>query len=1061
MGTNRRGSWGRVVLPMASICALAVAIWATPSGGSKAFIKKKNKIEFNRDVRPILDKCLSCHGHDPKQVQAGLRLDKRDGAIKVLGDGKQAIVPGHPEKSELITRIYESDKDMLMPPPSSNRVLSPEDKQVLKDWIAEGAEYKQHWAFVKPVRPPLPQVKLKSWPTNDIDRFVLANLEENGLEPSKEADKRTLIRRVSLDLIGLPPTPAEVDAFLADKSPNAYEKVVDRLLASPRYGERMAMDWVDYARYADSNGYQSDWERFQYRWRDWVIDAYNKNMPYDEFTVEQLAGDLLPHPTLDQIIATGFNRNHRINTEGGVIPEEWRTETVIDRVETTSEVWLGLTAGCARCHDHKYDPITQKDFYSLCSYFNNVPETGSGVEQPVNHPPLIKAPYPDQAREMAKFTAEEDKLTASSNARLAMDTPLSNSGGYAPPSPVPAPPGLVARYTLGESPTVDNGKFPAPKVNGPAEADLGVSTGAIKVSDKSFVELGNVGDFDWNQPFSYAFWVNPASDSGSPVARMDSGHDYRGYDLMLAGGRPACHFINTWSENALKVVAKPQLPMNQWSHITVTYDGSAKPTGVHIYINGRLVEQDVEVNSLSGTIRTAVPTRIGRRVDSDIFTGMVDDLSFYDRVLSANDAMKLASAEPGARLLSIPIAKRTGEQKASIVRYWALKHDPQFVKIDDQLKAVVKKKDDLDSKITTVMIMKEMPKPRDCFVLIRGQYDHHGPKVTANVPVAFPPLPKGVPNNRLGLAKWIVSPDNPLTARVTVNRMWERLFGEGIVETSEDFGTRSSFPNNPELLDWLATEMIRQKWDLKAMWKEMVMSSTYRQDSDVTPALEKLDPHNKLLARGPRFRLPAEVIRDQAMLAGGFLTEKIGGPSVRPYQPDGVWDDVSVYGNLHNYKHSVGPDLHRRSLYTIWKRTAAPPDMTLFDVPSRETCIVRRARTDTPLQALVLMNDETYVEAARGIAQRMLEHGGSTPQSRVAYAYDVLLARKPTAKETKILCDGISTRLARYRLHPGAAMNLVKIGDLPRDPKLKTADVAAYTVAASTLLNLDETVTKE
>jgi hypothetical protein len=953
-----------------------------------------------------------------------------------------------------------------MPPPSSNRILSDEEKATLKQWILEGAEYKPHWAFVAPVRPPVPAVSRKNWPANPIDSFVLAKLEDNGLQPSPDADRRTLIRRVSLDLTGLPPTTAEVDAFLADKSPNAYGKVVDRLLASPRYGERMAMDWMDYARYADSNGYQSDWERFQYRWRDWVIGAFNRNMPYDRFTVEQLAGDLLPHPTLDQIIATGFNRNHRINTEGGVIPEEWRIETVIDRVETTSAVWLGLTAGCARCHDHKYDPISQKDFYSLCSYFNNVPETGSGVEQPVNHPPLIKAPYPDQASEMARLEARLQKLEAQIKPRLAANEAAAQDWHFVPkPEPSSLSSGLTARYRFREpSPPGGEGRVRAPEAfapSGQVSFEPGRATGAVVVGEKGFLDLGAVADFDWKQPFSYSLWVNRESDYGSPVSRMDVKAAYRGWDMFLEGGRPAIHLIHEWPQNALKVVSKTMLPKGEWSHVAITYDGSAKPGGIHIYVDGRATGQDVEQDSLRDTIRASVHARVGRRVDGDVFSGKVDDLAIFGRVLSPVEVGALADVDPAQALTAIPVAQRTSKQKAEITRFWSVSHDPEFKKLDEDRRESAKAKDELDSKITTVMVMQEMPQPRKCYVLVRGQYDHHGPEVTAAVPGAFPPLPKGVPNNRLGLAKWIVSPSNPLTARVTVNRMWERLFGTGIVATSEDFGTRSEFPSHPELLDWLATELIRDKWDLKAMWKTMVMSRTYRQSSDVSARLETLDPNNRLLARGPRLRLSAEVLRDQALMVSGLLREKIGGPSVRPYQPAGVWDDVSVYGNLHNYKPDDDPNLHRRSLYTIWKRTAAPPDMTLFDAPSRETCRVRRARTDTPLQALVMLNDETYVEAARSLGQRMIEMGGPDARSRVTFAFRTVLGREPTAQESHIVTAGISRREEHYRANPSAAKKLVSIGKVPRDPNLDPAALAAYTIAASTILNLDETMTKQ
>jgi hypothetical protein len=1037
----------------------ALGAFAAPSLTPKSKPVKKT-IEYNRDVRPIITKCFTCHGHDAKEVKADLRLDERADAIKDLGGGVHAIVPYHPEKSELITRIY-SHGDDLMPPASSNKVLTSDEKQVMKQWILEGAEYKPHWAFVVPIRPPLPAVKLKTWPKSPIDYFILDKLEEKGLKPSPEADKRTLIRRVSLDLDGLPPTQGEVQKFVNDHSPNAYEKVVDRLLASPRYGERMAMDWMDYSRFADSNGYQGDWQRFQWRWRDWILDAFNSDMPYDRFTIEQLAGDLLPHATTNDIVATGFNRNHRINTEGGVIPEEWRVETVIDRVETTSEVWLGLTAGCARCHDHKYDPIKQADFYSLYSYFNNVPETGSGNEAPVNIPPVIADPTPEQTAQIAKLKSELVALEASEQAEEKANEIASASWQPTLKVPTTLSDGIVARYRLANPPTVVAGKGPAPTVTGNVKFDVGRDSGSISTNDKAFVDLGDVASFDTKDQFSYGAWVNPAMTGGSVMSRMDVGHMYRGWDLFLEDGRPAAHIISDWPSNALKVVSKIQIPSGKWSHVFVTYDGSAKPSGVHIYVDGKATETTVEASTLTGSIKNDVHARLGRRVDADIYTGQIDDPAIYSRTLTADEVAGLAQSNLAAPILAIAPEKRTPAQVTELARLYLLDRDESFRKIDTDRQKTEQAENDVEAQVSTVLVMQEMPQPRQAHILLRGQYDHPGAPVSARLPLFLQIKGETFPPNRLGLAEWIMDPKNPLTARVTVNRLWERLFGTGIVATSDDFGTRAEYPSHPELLDWMATELVRLKWHLKPMLKEMVMSATYRQSSNVSPALEKLDSANRLLARGPRFRLPAEVIRDQAMYVGGLLTEKVGGPSVRPYQPLGIWDETSVYGNLHNYKHDMGADLHRRSLYTIWKRTAAPPNMTLFDVPSREICTVDRARTDTPLQALDLMNDVTYLEASRALAQRMLKDGGSSDRERLAYGFRSVLGRNPNSQEMDILNGGLDRMLARYKSNAKAATELISIGDLKNDPSLDKGQLAAYTLMASTVLNLDETITKE
>ena len=1053
----------KTAFPMGRLAMLATGAFATLVFVTLGFAATPQphkrpapeKLDYNRDIRPILsEKCFTCHGQDPKKVQAGLRLDLRDTATGPLPSGERAIVPGDPAKSELVQRIT-STGPIQMPPPESHKVLSSADKQTLMLWIAQGAEYKPHWAFVPPVRPVLPAVHLKTWPKNGIDDFILATLEKNGLKPAPAADRTTLIRRVSLDLTGIPPTPQEVDSFLADRSPNAYEKVVNRLLASPRYGETMAANWMDMARYADSNGYQADYERFQWRWRDWVIDAFNRNMPYNEFAIEQVAGDMLPNATLSQKIATGFNRNHRINTEGGVIPEEWRTETVIDRVETTSACFLGLTMGCARCHDHKYDPIPQKDFYGFYAYFNNVPETGSGVEMPVNHPPFIKSPMPDQQTQMAALTARVSGLDAQITAKEKTSAATADVAKVLADTDTHLSSGLAAHLTLTGVPAG------AAVTGKPVFEPTAYATGTVTLDGASDLDLPAQGDFERDHPFSYGCYVKPATGSGSPLSRMDAGDSFRGWDLYLSDGRPAVHIIHHWPDNALKVNAQQTIPNNQWSHLFVTYDGSGKPEGITIYINGRPVGHDTEVNALTDTIRTTKPFRVGGRTGADGFKGQVDDVRLYDRALSPGDVALLAQTGPLRAAMAVAPEARTADQKQALTHYALSATDPTYRQmLDDRAKAAADR-DALDSAIPTTMVMEEMPTPRVAHILLRGQYDHPGDVVTPHIPTAFGTLPPGVPNNRLGLAFWIASPRNPLTARVAVNRFWEKFFGTGIVQTSEDFGVRAEFPSHPELLDWLATEFVRKDWDMKAIQKEIVMSATYRQSSRATPVEWRRDPDNRLLARGPRLRLPAEVIRDQALAAAGLLVEKIGGPSVRPYQPDGVWDELSVYGNLRNYMHDKGDALYRRSLYTFWKRTAAPPMMSLFDVPGRDTCRVRRARTDTPLQALVLLNDETFIEAARVLAQHMLTEGGPTPTTRLAYAFRRTLGRRPTPAEVRILSQGVQKRLARYRAHPKAATALVSIGDAPRPANIAVPELAAYTTAASVILNMDEMINKE
>lgn len=1042
---------------------LLLGSWLFASSQTKPAPAKK--VDFASEILPIFKAhCFGCHGADKQQGE--LRLDNPKDAFKG-GDSGQVILPGNSRESLLVKHITGEVEPRM---PMKAAPLTDKQIALIRAWIDQGAVWTearatQHWAFIPPKRPPLPKVNNRNWARNGIDYFILARLEKEGLKPSPEADKITLIRRVSLDLTGIPPTPAEVDAFLKDKSPDAYEKVVDRLLASPRYGERMAMDWMDYARYADSNGYQADYERFQWRWRDWVIDAFNNNMPYDKFTIEQIAGDLLPNATLSQRIATGFNRNHRINTEGGVIAEEWRVENVVDRVETTSEVWLGLTMGCARCHDHKYDPISQKEFYQFFAYFNNVPESGTGEERPVNHPPLLKAPTPEQEKALSETETRLAQMDEQRSQRLLANAQAASewkaaetANGHAESSLMN---GIEARYVLSSQPFVVAGNAPKPAVTGQVLSDPGKATGAVVTSEGNYLDLGKVGDFEKNDAFSYGAWVNPKNGNGVPLSRMDSRMDFRGWDLFLSGGRPMVHLINQWPSNAIRVDSKETIPNNQWTHLFVTYDGSGKPEGIKLYINGKSVAFDVAMNTLTESIKTGVSTKIGTRTGSDAFNGKVDDVAIFKRALTPEEVTAVINSDPANALLAIPPDQRTPEQKQTLLHLWCLRNDPDYQKIYAEQETLTKKRAEIESQISTVMVMEEMPQPRDCYVLIRGQYDKRGEKVTAKLPAFLPAIPPGKPNNRLGLAYWLVSPRNPLTARVTVNRLWEKFFGTGIVSTVEDFGTRGDKPSHPELLDWLATEFVRLKWDLKAFQKTIVMSATYRQSSAVSPALLKRDPQNRLLARGPRFRLPAEIIRDQALAASGLLVEKVGGPSVRPYQPEGIWDETNVYGNLRNYQHDKGEGLYRRSLYTIWKRTAAPPNMTLFDVPGREMCRTRRARTNTPLQALALMNEITYVEAARVLAEKAILHGGNTPQKRIAYAFRRALGRYPNPQEMKILTQGFQKRFTKYKTQPDAALQLVRVGETPHNPKLNPVELAAYTLTTSVILNMDEMITKE
>jgi mono/diheme cytochrome c family protein len=995
------------------------------------------KVDFNRDVRPILsDTCFTCHGPDDAKRKSGLRLDFKETAYKPAKSGKTAIVPGDAAHSELISRITTSDEDDRMPPAKTGKQLTKDQIEILKKWVAQGAAYRGHWAFESPVRPALPEVKNKTWAKNEIDRFILAKLEAEGLSPAATADRQTLIRRVYLDVTGLPPTPEEVDAFVSDSSANAYEKVVDHCLASPRYGEQMAMSWLDGARYSDSHGYQADWERYQWPWRDWVINAFNQNQPFDRFTVEQLAGDLLPNATVAQRVATGFNRNHRMNTEGGSIAEEWRTEYVIDRVETMGSVWLGLTVGCARCHDHKFDPIRQKEFYQLYSFFNNVPETGKEQEKAGNHVPFIKAPRSFEIEKLKDFDAA---ITLAEKHVKAKEALL---------------PALQERWEQSADATKPGVTWTALD---PTTMQSAGKAKLTKRADKSILVSGT-------NPPTDTYTIRATSELKEITAiRLEALTDE---SLPYKGPGRSANGNIVLTDVEVTIGGKPA------KLGTASADFSQEGYPVGAAIDSDKVESGWAISPKTGQGHYAVfdlkePIAIAPPA------ALVVKLAFKSKSashqlgrfrLSLTDAkMPHENGTPPniVAVLNTPVAERNEKQKKELAAYFRERFASEMTDAD---RALAKAKGDraaFEATIPTVMVMEEMPTPREAHVLIRGQYDKPGEKITAGLPKLFGEMPAGAPTNRLGLAMWMVKADNPLTTRVAVNRFWEKFFGVGIVKTSENFGSQADFPSHPELLDWLATEFVRLGWDMKAIQKEMVMSAAYRQSARVTSGLVERDPENRLLARGPRFRLQSEVMRDQAMAIAGLLVEKLGGPSVRPYQPEGIWDEINVYGNLRNYKHDLGEGLYRRSLYTIWKRTSAPPGMTIFDMPSREVCTVKRSRTNTPLQALALLNDVTYVEAARVLAERMIEEGGATPEARIAWAFKRATARTPDADEVAVLARGLTLRIEKYKASLETAKRLIAQGESKANPRIDPAELAAYTMTANVILNLDEVVTRE
>ncbi len=1037
--------------------SLAALLLAIPLLGADG------RVQFNRDIRPILsDKCFNCHGPDAAAKHVPFRLDSEEAAKAQLGDGKHAIVPGDPASSELIKRITASKPALRMPPEYSGFKLSPAEIEAFRQWIAEGAEWQKHWSFIPPVRPPLPATRNTSWAHNAIDSFVLERLERERLQPSPAASRETLIRRVSLDLTGLPPTPAEIDAFLNDRSASAYEKVVDQLLASPRYGERMAFRWLDAARYADSNGYQFDGERFMWRWRDWVIDAFNRNQPFDHFALEQIAGDMLPNATLDQKIATGFNRNHRANTEDGIIPEEYAVEYVVDRVETTSAVFLGVTLGCARCHNHKYDPFSQKEFYQIYSYFNNVPELGRAMKYG-NSPPMIPAPTPEQRKTLADLSSRlkviQDYLRRrdleTSQDRAAWQRRLTDvSPVYWAPSR-----GLNAAVTFEPDAAT-------PRSKGTTSAPGRIGR-AGSFDGKATVDAGQVAQFDIDEPFTLSAWTySEDTPDGSVMSRMSDNPKGKGFGVHFDQGKIHVNITSNWNDDAIRLETERTFEPQKWHQITMTYSGSRMAEGIHLYVNGEAQKVKVLLDTLYRPFRNAggsfrQPFRIGAGWgEAHRFHGRIDDVRVYSRVISVDEIAGLALGESVNEIARKPEAQRTEIEKLQLRDYYRESVAPRDVReAAHSLAAILDEQEKFEHSLPTVMVMAESPVPKPTFILQRGAYDHPGDRVSPGVPAILTPLPAGAPNNRLGFARWLTDPGNPLLARVTVNRFWQMYFGTGLVKTTEDFGSQGEWPSHLELLDWLATEFMRTGWDVKALQKLIVSSAVYRQSSRTTPELLQRDPDNRLLARGPRFRLAAEMIRDQALFDAGLLVEKIGGRSVMPYGSPALWKEISMQDT--DYVQGKGEDLYRRSLYTFWKRTIPPPEMINFDAANREACVVRETRTDTPLQALNLMDDVTFVEAARFIGQRMMKQGGAKADARLRYGFRLVTGRSPSAAEQAILQQNLRFHRDYFSSRPKETESYLGQGESPRDPQLDPVELAAYASVGSLLLNLDETVTKE
>jgi len=1035
-------------------------------------VSHADDLHFNRDVKPILSQnCFQCHGPDDAHRAAGLRLDQRDAAMKPAESGAAAIVPNDPDNSELLKRVTSSDADLHMPPAEAGKVLTAEQIDILRRWIKQGAKYEGHWAFEKVQSPAVPKVsaELASFVANPIDSFIIAKLQALGMKPSSEADRVTLLRRATLDITGLPPTLEEIDAFLKDDSPKAWENVVDRLLASPHYGERMAISWLDNARYADSNGFQVDSSREMWAWRDWVINAYNSNMPFNQFTIEQLAGDMLANATQDQIIATGFNRNHRLNGEGGRIEQEWFVETVIDRVETTGLTWLGLTLNCCRCHDHKYDPVSQREFFQLFAYFNSVEE--SGVLAPTtrraeNTPPLMTLLTPELEQQRAELqqtvataTTQRDDVAKTLPELMAAWEVHVKARETRPVWQMPEPRSVtsVGGATMTRQ---DDGSW--------------LASGPNPANDEYRIEI----PLESNRLSGILLETLP--DPSLPAQSLGRGFNgnfvLTGVSAELQVGDAAPVAV------ALK---KVQADYEQPNYTAAKIRLDVRPTeGRGTESFGWAIDGNDPAKKIARRVFFAPESPVEAAAGSVLIIRITHDSQFADHnagrirlSVSDADSDQVGLGDGGLpadvrTILNLAQESRSADQTAQLQKYFREQTDNPIRKAQSALMDAEAKVVEFNANLPTTMVMKETT-PREAFILTRGEYDRPTDKVQRATPAFLPPLPEGASNDRLGFAQWVVSDTNPLTARVWVNREWERFFGTGLVKTSENFGAQAEYPSHPELLDWLADQFMHpttlpvvvgksaQAWDMKAFQKLILMSATYRQTSHTDKDRHAVDPDNRLLSRGPRFRLSAELIRDQALAVSGLLVNKIGGPSVRPYMPEGVWDETSKYGDLRGYKHDKGEGLYRRTMYTIWKRTAAPPSLLLFDATNREVCTIKRSRTNTPLQALALMNEVTFVEAARGLALRMVQEGGSTDSDRLIYGFRLVIGRAPSAHEQQVLAEGLQSDRETFTRSPDAAAQLLKVGDLSVKSTLDPVELATWTTTANVLLNLDEFVTRE
>ncbi len=1049
------------VLPAFLMFIAACGQVKMPEDIATAYASLPEEIDFNRDVKRILsDKCFACHGPDAKKQKADLRLDIPEAAYsKVTESGLKAIKPGNLRRREVIHRILSNDPEYRMPTPESHLTLTEQEKAILIKWIEQGAEYKPHWAFVAPEQQKPPAVEDEKWVKSPIDNFVRAAQEQRNLQPAPEADKETLIRRLSFDIRGISPSPTEVDQFIKDVSPNAYGQLVDKFLASKHYGERMAAYWLDVARYADSHGYLDDKHHEVSPWRDWIISAYNRNIPFDQFVTWQLAGDLLPKATQEQVLATGFNRMHKQNSEAGIIEEEFRVEYVTDRTNTLGTALLGLTLGCAKCHDHKYDPVSQKDYYSLFAFFNSTFEKGSpnygGPDMVAG--PTLRLTTPETEQKIGILSRQLATLEKQEESKLKEEaTKLNAADAGAIANRLTAK--LVAKLDFDQVKKIKDKDYFVNATGSKLDAlvrkaDIGggVSGQSMKYNDETHVafEPYNIAYFERYDPFAFSLWIKvPEKYPLATVFHASDPHryGYQGYDLLLKNNRLNFRLSHAFPHDAISVLSQASLEANRWYHVVVSYNGSSKASGLRFFIDGQQVATEVEYDHLYKNIRSYPNIHktsryrglvFGKRdLDRSMPGGEIDEFHIFNNQLMPAEIKHLHQR--------LPFSPKGTKQV----------YDSSVLMLTRKSIA------DLYDSTKEVMVMGDLPKPRKTFLLERGVYDKYGVEVNPGTPAAIFSYDSKLPKNRLGLAKWLFDPKHPLTSRVAVNRIWQLIFGKGLVNSSDDFGNQGALPTHPELLDHLAVWYRDNSWDTKALMKYIFMSATYRQSAATTAATKSLDPNNTWLTRSPRYRYPAEMLRDNALQIAGLLSEKVGGPSVYPYQPAGLWEELSDKGWRYQYILSTGDDLYRKSIYTIRKRTSVVPFLHIFDAPDRSVCTVKRQVSSSPMQSLALLNDPQFVEAARFVAARMMKEGGATPETRIRYGFRLITGRYPSPKEQQSALTLYREEEAAYRNEPAKRQSLLATG-AGKVEGLDELQLTAFSNLALALMNTDAFLTRK